>query len=113
MRMVGREQEFALLVEMLGRAEVGAGGFAVLTGEAGTGKTRLLTEWAAEARRRGFVVLMGRAIESGGSLRPVAQALIEAVRDRTLLEADLRPFRAALSRVLPRHRRRGTSRFHH
>jgi DNA-binding CsgD family transcriptional regulator len=100
--MVGREQEFALLVEMLDRAEVGTGGFAVLTGEAGIGKTRLMTEWAAEARRRGFVVLMGRAIDSGGSLRPVAQALMEAVRDRTLLEAAaLRPFRAALGRVLP------------
>ena len=61
-RMVGREQEFALLVDMLDRAEIGAGGFAVLTGEAGIGKTRLVTEWAAEARRRGFVVLMGRAI---------------------------------------------------
>ena len=46
--MVGREQEFAHLVEMLDRAEIGAGGFAVLTGEAGIGKTRLVTEWAAE-----------------------------------------------------------------
>ena len=101
-RMVGREQELALLVDMLGRAEVGAGGFAVLAGEAGIGKTRLVTEWAAEARRRGFVVLMGRAIDSGGSLRPVAQALMEAVRDRALLDAPaLRPFRAALGRVLP------------
>ena len=45
---------------------------------------------------------MGRAIEGGGSLRPVAQALMEAVRDRALLEsAALRPFRAALGRVLP------------
>ena len=101
-RMVGREQEFTQLVDMLDRAEVGAGGFAVLTGEAGIGKTRLVTEWAAEARRRGFVVLMGRAIDSGGSLRPVAQALMEAVRDGALLEAPaLRPFRAALGRVLP------------
>jgi len=100
--MVGREQELALLVDMLDRAEAGAGGLAVLTGEAGIGKTRLVTEWAAEARRRGFVVLMGRAIDSGGSLRPVAQALMEAVRDRELLDAPaLRPFRAALSRVLP------------
>jgi predicted ATPase len=71
--MVGREQEFAQLVDMLDRAEIGAGGFVVLTGEAGIGKTRLVTEWAAEARRRGFVVLMGRAIDSGGSLRPVAR----------------------------------------
>jgi predicted ATPase len=40
-RMVGWEQELALLVDMLDRAEVGAGGLAVLTGEAGIGKTRL------------------------------------------------------------------------
>jgi predicted ATPase len=39
--MVGWEQELALLVDMLDRAEVGAGGLAVLTGEAGIGKTRL------------------------------------------------------------------------
>ena len=71
-RMVGREQEFAQLVDMLHRAEIGAGGFAVLTGEAGIGRTRVVTEWAAEARRREFVVLMGRAIDSGGSLRPQA-----------------------------------------
>ena len=42
-----------------------------MTGEAGIGKTRLVTEWTALARRRGFVVLMGRAIDSGGSLRPL------------------------------------------
>lgn len=102
MRMVGRELEFRLLVDMLYRAEVGTGGFVVLTGEAGIGKTRLVTQWAGVARRRGFVVLMGRAIDGGGPLRPVAQALMEAVRDNTLLEsAQLRPFRAALSRVLP------------
>ena len=45
---------------------------------------------------------MGRAIEGGGSLRPVAHALMEAVRDSEVLEsASLRPFRAALGRVLP------------
>ncbi len=74
----------------------------MITGEAGIGKSRLVTEWTAFARRRGFVVLVGRAIEGGGSLRPLAQALMEAVRDRALPESDeLRPFRAALSRVLP------------
>ncbi|HEY6683859.1 MAG TPA: hypothetical protein VI030_12835 [Propionibacteriaceae bacterium] len=41
MRMVGREREFPLLVEMLGRAEVGTGGFAVPTGEAGSARHAL------------------------------------------------------------------------
>ena len=74
----------------------------MITGEAGIGKSRLVTDWTALARRRGFVVLVGRAIEGGGSLRPLAQALMEAIRDRALPESEeLRPFRAALSRVLP------------
>ena len=86
--IVGRQAELARLADLLDHAQSAAGGFAVITGEAGIGKTRLVTEWAAVARRRGFVVLMGRAIDSGGSLRPVAQALMEAVRDRALLESD-------------------------
>ncbi len=100
--IVGRQAELARLADLLDDAESAAGGFAVITGEAGIGKSRLVTEWTAFARRRGFVVLAGRAIEGGGSLRPLAQALMEAVRDRALPESDeLRPFRAALSRVLP------------
>jgi DNA-binding CsgD family transcriptional regulator len=120
MTMVGRERELARLADLLDRAEsirmpgggvpsgdtrgqsTHVGGFAVITGEAGIGKTRLVTEWAELARNRGFVVLVGRAIEGGGSFRPLAQALMYAVRDRALLDsAQLRPFRAALSRVLP------------
>lgn len=102
MTMVGREPELIRLADLLDRAESGTGGFAVITGEAGIGKTRLVTEWAALARRRGFVVLVGRAIEGGGSLRPIAQALMEAVRDGRLLDSvPLRPFRPALNRVLP------------
>jgi DNA-binding CsgD family transcriptional regulator len=102
MTMVGREPELIRLADLLDQAESGMGGFAVITGEAGIGKTHLVTEWAALARRRGFVVLVGRAIEGGGSLRPIAQALMEAVRDGRLLDSvPLRPFRPALNRVLP------------
>lgn len=67
MTMVGREPELIRLADLLDRAESGTGGFAVITGEAGIGKTHLVTEWAALARRRGFVVLVGRAIEGGDS----------------------------------------------
>ena len=70
-------------------------------------QTRLMTEWAEVARTRGFVMLAGRAMEGGGSFRPLAQALMQAVRDRNLMDAtQLRPFRAALSRVLPGSLRR-------
>jgi predicted ATPase len=44
MTMVGREPEFARLVELLSSAESATGGFAVVTGEAGIGKTRLVTD---------------------------------------------------------------------
>jgi len=102
MTMVGRSAELNRLTDLLDEAESGHGCFALVTGEAGIGKSRLVTEWAALGRHRGFVVLTGRAIEGGGSLRPVAHALMEAVRDSEVLEsASLRPFRAALSRVLP------------
>jgi predicted ATPase len=120
MTMVGREPELARLAELLDRVEsirrpgsgaasggtpgqfLRVGGFAVISGEAGIGKTRLVTECAELARSRGFVVLIGRAIEGGGSFRPLAQALMYAVRDRNLMDsAQLRPFRVALSRVLP------------
>jgi DNA-binding CsgD family transcriptional regulator len=102
MTMVGRSTELNRLADLLDEAESGHGYFALVTGEAGIGKSRLVTEWATLGRHRGFVVLTGRAIEGGGSLRPVAHALMEAVRDSEVLEsASLRPFRAALSRVLP------------
>jgi hypothetical protein len=53
MTMVGREPGFARLVELLSSAESATGGFAVVTGEAGIGRTRLVTDWAALAGSRG------------------------------------------------------------
>jgi DNA-binding CsgD family transcriptional regulator/tetratricopeptide (TPR) repeat protein len=100
--MVGRQTELRRLADLLDRAESATGGFALITGEAGIGKTRLVLECSELARSRGFVVLVGRAIEGGGSFRPLAQALMHAVRDRNLMDStQLRPFRVALSRVLP------------
>ncbi len=64
---VGRSQELVQLVELLERARGGSGGFALLTGEAGIGKTRLAEELACEAEARGFVCAWGRAWEGGGT----------------------------------------------
>lgn len=57
--LVGREQEMAALRKLLDAG----GGVAVVSGEAGIGKSRLLREFAAEAAQRGRVALWGRPEE--------------------------------------------------
>jgi predicted ATPase/class 3 adenylate cyclase len=50
--IVGREQELARIAETVERAVAGHGQLLVITGEAGTGKSRLLEELVALARQR-------------------------------------------------------------
>ncbi len=74
-RLVGRERELRVLDEALlrsrNRAEV-----VVVAGEAGAGKTTLVEAWTLAARRRGVLVLTGRAEEGIGlALQPVVDAL--------------------------------------
>jgi DNA-binding SARP family transcriptional activator len=57
--LVGRDAELRYLSEELKRAEEGSGRMVLVHGEAGVGKTRLVAELAAEARRRGAAVLWG------------------------------------------------------
>ncbi len=57
--LVGRQQEMAELRKLLDAG----GGVAVISGEAGIGKSRLVRECAAEAAQRGRVVLWGRPEE--------------------------------------------------
>ena len=53
---VGRREEIASLTALLGRAADGEPGFAIVAGEAGVGKTRLVTELAGHAADSGFTV---------------------------------------------------------
>jgi predicted ATPase len=53
---VGRDAELAALAEMFSRAAGGRGACAVVIGEAGVGKTRLVSEAADGARERGQVI---------------------------------------------------------
>lgn len=47
--MVGRDSELAALVQVSEAVQAGSGRLAVIVGEAGLGKTRLITEWQAAA----------------------------------------------------------------
>src|SRR5439155_16314701 len=71
---VGREHQLAALRAALERAESGEGGFVLLTGEAGAGKTRLIRELAHEAAANGVLVLYG---SSDGAVTTPYQTLRE------------------------------------
>ncbi len=62
-RLVGRGRELETLLGRLEDAMAGKGGIVAVGGEAGIGKTRLLHEFAAEARGRRVQVLWGRCYE--------------------------------------------------
>ena len=64
--IIGREAELAALDRLLGDTNDGLPGMAVITGEAGVGKSRLATALEARARALGFIVLHGESIEFGG-----------------------------------------------
>jgi DNA-binding SARP family transcriptional activator len=77
--MLGRDGELAGLQALLSRAVAGAPAFAAVTGEPGIGKTRLCAELAAEARRRGARILVGRCSQDDGAppLYPWAAVLAD------------------------------------
>src|SRR5580704_9316922 len=76
---VGRQEEFAALAALLERVQRGEPAFAVIGGEAGVGKTRLIGELSARADSAGFTVLLGHCIELGAAGLPLAP-LIDALR---------------------------------
>jgi DNA-binding CsgD family transcriptional regulator len=61
--MVGRSAEFAELRAVLERAERGSGGVVVIEGEAGIGKSHLLSVLLEAARHLNFGLNLGRALE--------------------------------------------------
>ncbi|MGV9253978.1 helix-turn-helix transcriptional regulator [Streptomyces sp. NPDC003697] len=69
---VGRTEELHTLNEALTRAAAAEPQAVLLGGEAGVGKTRLIEEWAAAARRRGAVVALGGCVEIGADGLPFA-----------------------------------------
>jgi DNA-binding SARP family transcriptional activator len=101
----GRDDELRRLLAVYETAVAGAAGVVTVLGEPGIGKTRLLQEFAASARRRGALVLWGRCLE--GAWVPPYQAFVEAITGyaaqagATRLRADLSPAAGPLTRLVP------------
>src|SRR5215218_5947182 len=76
--LVGRLPELKRLEEEVRQAAAGRGGTVLMAGDAGIGKTRLVTELGARARAGGAQLLVGRCIDLVGAdvpYLPVAEAI--------------------------------------
>jgi DNA-binding CsgD family transcriptional regulator len=100
-RMVGRVGELGRLLTLLDDAEAGRSVVALVSGDAGVGKTRLISEVTRLAADRGFTVLSGQCAELGDSMPylPLADALRGAAESTGV--RDALGSRPALSRLLP------------
>src|SRR5438034_275397 len=100
-RMVGRDDELGRLLALLDDAEAGRSVVALVSGDAGVGKSRLVAEATRLAAGRGFTVLSGQCAELGDSVPylPLADALRSAAQAGAV--RDALSSRPALSMLLP------------
>ena len=104
--LVGRRTELATVTAALTDASATAPVLVLLVGEAGVGKTRLVTEASREAASTGALVLVGGCVPLGAGTLPFAP-IREAMRDlagqRSEDELDrlLGPARAELASLVP------------
>jgi class 3 adenylate cyclase len=63
--MVGRQRELASLVQLLNHLQAGIGRSAVILGEPGIGKTRLISEWRSHADENKITWAQGRCLSYG------------------------------------------------
>ena len=97
--LVGRHRQLARLHALWRRVQAGEPAMATVAGEAGGGKTRLISAFAVEARDGGAAVLAGRCYEDGAT--PYAP-FTEALRQHaTWLEPTSDWVAAELARLLP------------
>src|ERR1700759_1261776 len=103
---IGRREELASLTALIKQVQSGEPAFALVGGEAGGGKTRLVRELSGQAAGAGFLVLTGQCVELGAEGLPLAP-LGDALRTLTRamppdeLAAVVGPAGAGLARLLP------------
>ena len=97
--LVGRDAELARLRTLLDQATEGRAVAALVSGDAGVGKSRLVAEVMTVAEERGFTVLCGQCAEIGDSVPylPFADAIRNASPE---IEAAVKA-RPVLARLLP------------
>src|SRR4051794_35901463 len=103
---VGRSDEFAVLLAAASAAQASHPSIVLVGGEAGVGKSRLVTEAAARLRDDGWLVLEGGSVARGDDARPfgpiveVPRALARHVAPDTIAAAA-GPTLPVLARLVP------------
>ena len=102
--LVGRASELVLLEDWLRQATEGTGRAALVTGDAGIGKSRLVAELVGRAAAGGAQVLSGACAE--GELTASFLPFVEAIGNHLAVPDPARgefgAFRHELARLLPR-----------
>ncbi|GAA1308743.1 LuxR family transcriptional regulator [Planotetraspora silvatica] len=101
--LIGRSGELDQLTGVLDAATDGLAGVALVGGDAGIGKTRLIAELCDRAQQRGFVSLVGQCAELGDALPylPLADALRGAMAEPDGPAGRAIAARPVLERLLP------------
>ncbi len=79
-QLVGRTDELAALYDAATAAASGQARTVLISGDAGIGKSRLITEAAAHVRSEGFIVALGGCLQLG-EVSVAYAPLVEALRD--------------------------------
>ena len=107
---VEREAERAILRRLVNEALAGHGGLALVAGEPGVGKSRLVAEIGDEAQARGMRVLIGHCVEMSGAppYLPFVEMIEQAIsnpRSPLALRQALGNVAAEIARIAPALRR--------
>jgi class 3 adenylate cyclase/tetratricopeptide (TPR) repeat protein len=107
---VERDAERARLRRLVDDSLVGRGRFALVAGEAGVGKSRLVAEIADEAQARGMRVLTGHCVEMSGTppYLPYVEIIEQAIsspRSSVALREALGDVAPEIARIVPALRR--------
>lgn len=99
--LVGRDADLA---ELVARLDAGTSSVVLLGGDAGVGKTRLLTEFTARAQEADALVLLGHCLDlgdSGAPYLPLVEMFARLHEDRPERVAELAQSYPRLAPVLP------------
>jgi len=83
-KFVGRENELAILEEALGRAHAGEAQVVGISGEAGSGKSRLCQEFIESCRERGLDVIQAHGLTHGKQIPMLP--MLQLLRDFFTIE---------------------------
>jgi DNA-binding winged helix-turn-helix (wHTH) protein/predicted ATPase len=108
--LVGREAEISELRRHLDQLRHGVGGFVLIGGVAGIGKTRLATELGIEATQAGMLTLVGNCYDRGDPVPfvpfvEILETALESAPSREAFREMLGADAAEISRLLPQLRR--------